>query len=299
MAQHWSSGGFSDLSERLTRAVEWLQGFGVRTDGTRLAHYHRAIKDLTVASERGDPAELKAMWPQAANALYEANEYVTIHRSFADGRHDAFVSARLEALAGGPLSYADENRSSGNRPRNLMFELLVGARLVDSGLGLVPSARTDVETSIEGLRLVIECKRPQTEAKVERRTKDARDQLLAKMAEGAGDSALGIVALDITKLTNPEHDLLVRVPADAGTEALATYLIGFFHERSKFFSQIASQHVVALLLRISILAHFTGERSPTYCQQWTLVQLHSAGQRARWAIGALNQALQLGTARDG
>ena len=147
MAKYWSSSGFSDLSERLARAVEWLQGFGVRTDGTRLTHYHRAIKDLTVASERGAPAELKAMWPQVANALYEANEYVTIHRSFADGRHDAFVSARLEALAGGPLCYADENSSSGNRPRNLMFELLVGARLVDSGLALVPSDRTDVESS--------------------------------------------------------------------------------------------------------------------------------------------------------
>src|SRR5579862_9219375 len=225
MAQHWSSSGFLDLSERLADAVKWLRGFGVITDGTRLAHYHRAIKDLTVASERADSAELKAMWPRVANALYEANEYATIHRSFADGRHDAFVSARLEALAGGPLSYADENSSSGNRPRNLMFELLVGARLVDSGLGLVPSDRTDVESTIERVRLVIECKRPQTEAKIERRTKDARDQLLAKMAEGAGDSALGIVALDLTKVTNPEFDLLVRMPADAGTEALASYLI--------------------------------------------------------------------------
>jgi hypothetical protein len=297
MSKHWSSSGFSDLSERLARAVQWLQGFGVRTDGTRLAHYHRAIRDLTVASDRADPAELKAMWPQVANALYEANEYATIHRSFADGRHDAFVSARLEALAGGPLFYADENSSSGNRPRNLMFELLVGARLVDSGLGLVASDRSDVESSIEQMRLVIECKRPQTEAKVERRAKDARDQLLAKLPDGA--IALGIVALDLTKLTNPKFDLLVRMPAEAGTEALANYLIAFFHRRSELFARIASQYVVALLLRISILAHLTGEPSPTYCQQWTLVQLHSAGQRARRAISALNQALQLGTEKDG
>jgi len=299
MAKHWSSSGFSDLSERLARAVEWLRGFGVRTDGTRLAHYHRAIKDLTAASERADPAELRAMWPQVANALYEANEYVTIHRSFADGRHDAFVSPRLEAIAGGPLSYADEDSSSGNRPRNLIFELLVGARLVDSGLGLIPSDRSDVESTIERMRLVIECKRPRTEAKVERRTKDARDQLLAKMASGARDSALGIIALDLTRLTNPEFGLLVRMPADAGTEALANYLRAFFDRRAEFFAHISSQHVSGLLLRISILAHFTGELSPTYCQQWTLVGLRSAGQRARWALRALNQALQLGTVKDG
>jgi hypothetical protein len=52
------------------------------------------------------------------------------------------------------------------------------------------------------------------------------------------------------------------------------------------------------LFRLAVLAHFSGERSLTYRQQWLLVQLHSAGPPAQRAMRARSEALAAGAAYD-
>jgi hypothetical protein len=299
MIQEWSQGEFSELHDRLAAAMAWIRSLGVRPVQGRIRDYIRAIKSADAAAARGDPDELRTIFPSVASDLYEANEYATVQAAFGDGLHDAFVRPRVDALASGPRSYVDENASSsGNRPRNLMFELLVGGRLVAGGLTIDSNASADVETTIGSTRVVVECKRPQSERRVERRVKEAREQLLIAAGDDSGRPALGIIALDLTKVANPNFDILVRVPRTEGTELLAQYLADYFRERTGLWGRVATDRVVGLLLRVSVLAHFLGDQSLTYCQQWTLVQLHAPTPSVTTTMRALSGALAAGARKD-
>lgn len=295
MIQDWSEGEFSELRDRLAAAMGWMQSLGARPPQGRIRDYIRAIESADAAAARGDPDELRAIFPRVASDLYEANEYATVHAAFGNGLHDTFVRPRVDALASGPRSYVDEDASSsGNRPRNLMFELLVGGRLVTGGLTIDTNARGDVESTIGSTRLIVECKRPQSEKQVERRVKEAREQLLLAAGDASSRPALGVIALDLTKVANPNFDILASVPRTEGTDLIARYLADYFRERAGLWGKVATDHVVGLLLRVSVLAHFLGDQSLTYCQQWTLVQLHAPTPSATTTMRALSDALAVG-----
>ena len=297
MPGDWSSIEFSELADRLSDAIAWLRGFGVEVDRARLGSYRRSMAELADASARGDRQALRAMFPTFASDLFEANEIATIHAAFRDGRHDEFVRDRLEAFASGSERYTDEGAAAGNRPRNLAFELLIGGRLIASGLTLKAAAGPDVATSVGCQQVLFECKRPQTDAKVERRATEARDQL-RKHCRASYLPAIGIVALDLTKLTNPEFALLTGKTRAEGTRLLIEFLTEYFRERNALWARVADRRVVGVFLRVSILARFTDDKSLTYCQQYLLVGFDAARPLGRLTLRRLGTALESGGARD-
>jgi hypothetical protein len=299
MVGQWSSLRFSDLADRLSSARLWLRGFGVEVQGARLGAYRKAMDDLVMAVASKDRDRLRALFPIVANDLFEANEIATIYAAYADGRHDDFVRERLKALAGGPLRYVEEDaHSSSNLPRNLAFELLVGARLIASGIQLEAAAGADVAALVGYQRLIFECKRPQTEKRVERRVVEARNQLRERCQPHLSPLTVGVIAVDVTKLTNPDFSLLYGVTSAEGTRMLSAYLKGFYEERQRLWARAASRKIVALFLRVSILARFSDDTGLTYCQQYLLVGLSTARPLARQTLGTLSAALGAGAEHD-
>jgi|SRR5580658_133747 hypothetical protein len=296
MVGKWSSVGFSDLADRLNEAVSWLGRFGIQVERGRLGAYRKAINELVTLVAKKSSERRPALFPKSANDLFEANEIATIHAAFADGRHDDFVRERLQAFAGGPLRYVDEDpSSSSNRPRDLAFELLVGARLIASGLQLEAAGLADVSATVGLQRLIFECKRPQSEKRIERRAIEARDQLLERCRDA---SSVGVIAIDTTKLTNPDFRVLTGVSSVEGTRRLGAHLADFYRQRLHLWQRVASRRVVALLLRVSILAHFSKDKSLSYCQQYLLVGLSTGGPVTRETLERLSTALDTGADQD-
>jgi hypothetical protein len=127
---------------------------------------------------------------------------------------------------------------------------------------------------------------------------EARDQLRERCQVHRSPSTVGVIAVDLTKLTNPDFSLLAGVPRAEGTAMLSAYLRGFFHERQRVWVRAASRKVVALFLRVSILAHFSDDTGLTYCQQYLLVGLPTARQSARQTLRTLSVALGAGAEHD-
>jgi hypothetical protein len=107
-----------------------------------------------------------------------------------------------------------------------------------------------------------------------------------------------VIAIDVTKLTNPDFSLLYGVTRAEGTEMLSTYLKGFYEERQRVWTRAASRKIVALFLRVSILARFRDDTGLTYCQQYLLVGLSTARPLARQTLGKLSAALETGAEHD-
>lgn len=85
-----------------------------------------------------------------------------------DGAHNALIQSRLRQSAGAAALLLDETASaSGHFARNIEFELVVAAHLVNGGAALLQLDLSDVTVSWHGATVLVECKRLQSQAGVE------------------------------------------------------------------------------------------------------------------------------------
>jgi hypothetical protein len=176
-----------------------------RPIGDRLLNESLCLLQKDVEAERvaGTNLYVVAERLNAFVPIFEANEVVTIHRVLASKGLDAYLSSKLREFVSGPESYVDEKPKAGsNKARNTGFELSVIANLAMAGLTIQQEdGLADVVARLEGATVIVECKRPQSEAHMERAICDARDQLVTryKSRRQIRPHTTGIIALDLTK----------------------------------------------------------------------------------------------------
>lgn len=81
------------------------------------------------------------------------------------------------------------------------------AKLTSAGIALDFRLKTDVAAYFDNRSLLFECKRPQSVGSLENNVKDAFHQLEAKYRSPQRLRHRGIIAIDISKLINPEFML--------------------------------------------------------------------------------------------
>jgi hypothetical protein len=298
MPSNWATVGFLQIAAQMDGAVSWLRGLGIDVTNSRVGHYRRVMERLAVADERRDATELRALFPMVVDPLFEANEIGSIYAAFGSGVHDDYVRARITALRSGPLRYTDEVGSN-TCARDLAFELLLAARLVSGGLQLDPAIASDIAVHAAPRRLIFECKRPGSEERVERRVREAKNQIHAKCDAGGRLGSLGVIAVDLTKLVNPEFQLLTGITKAAGTRALGDYLEHYWRAHSRLWGAVESRKVVGVILRLSVMAHFTDDTGLAYCQQYALAEMPGAKEAARRSLRALGEAMNTANAVHG
>ena len=203
MDNQYSTSSFEDLHEKLDDAIGWIETLGVRATPSRLGHYRRSLERLNRIYRQEDLELKDDEFVDYVTTLFEAQDLVQIHQSLGGKSHDDHLRGIVQSITGGPTSYTDEDCSSGNRPRNLAFELLLAGRLVSAGLGLDLDVRSDVATKIDNRTVLFECKRPQSERSLEKRTKAAFRQLRRQYSNPVRSRSRGVVA----GLTVPVFDI--------------------------------------------------------------------------------------------
>ena len=71
---------------------------------------------------------------------------------------------------------------------------------------------SDVAVQVATQTVVVECKRPQSEGALERNVDDARHQLQNHYKSAKRPDCVGVIAVDLTKILNPNLDLLRGFP---------------------------------------------------------------------------------------
>lgn len=200
--------GITRFTGQLQDAVSWMEGLGIQVESTRFDLYLKELRDVLSDSERvartDDP-----QFELILEAVDSGAELVFIHREFRDNQSGEFLQRLREFAKGTYLQREESPRASSNRARNHGFELYFGAQLSRAGFGVEFPDTSDLQLANPLFRF--ECKRPQSEGKLEANLKDARDQL-GRPVDCC--ESINVIALSVGKLMHGGSKFL-----HAGSEA--------------------------------------------------------------------------------
>jgi hypothetical protein len=146
--------------------------------------------------------------------------------------------------------------------------------------------------------VLVECKRPQSEEGVERNVIRASKQLGSKYRSSDRLGYRGVIALDLSKMSNPEFGIIPDIRADQIGARLDGHLKTFIDSHSHVWRKIKERRTIAVMARMSLMAVCSGDRGPqlTYCQQYVMAPLPHAGARnvalARQLAARFEQAIE-------
>jgi hypothetical protein len=240
---------YADQSSRFAAACEWLRKLGIKMDSSRLATYARDLEQIDRYFSEGKISELTERdgYAPLMNSLIEATELMDVHEGLNKMQPSTNFVARLKKFLGGPIMLVDE-KSPSNVARSTGFELLVAALLANAGLPVSFDSTVDVLVPIAPNPIGIECKRPLSHSKMERRIREGIQQL--EEFYKAAEKRRGILALSVSKVENDGSRLLpARDASDLDSKAFA--LIDQFRQRHEWhWREALSSRTVAVLLHL-------------------------------------------------
>jgi hypothetical protein len=163
-------------------------------------------------------------------SIVEGQQLTTIFAGL-QGSDRSVLKRLLRKALKGPLDPTDEDSDkSTNKPRNILFELLLGAQFHRANFDVKLGGEADLQFDHAGARLYIECKRPFVEKTIPQNVAKARQQLQQRFKEDVRDSGMGgLVAISVSKVLNVGHNMFT-VDDEDGLKQLGGDLMKI-HER--------------------------------------------------------------------
>lgn len=217
---------------------------------------------------------------------------ITVYRSLAT-RRDVELESRIREMVGGPPSFADEKEgSAARRARDTSFELQVVSLLVRANIAVRFETSADVSARFCGRNFVFECKRPQKSMTVERNVKTASKQIATRYLSSEIVRTRGIIALDFSKVINPQSARFVPLQGYTLQETLDLYIYLLEQDFSPVWHRHATPKVVGVLARIAFAAadSWCGG-ALAYCYRWRLSAISQASDADKDAMRKLVQAI--------
>jgi hypothetical protein len=189
---------FPELLVQLGDIDRWLAGAGLVAHN-RLRQYQKNIRTILQAQNDDEAQAPHGISESKARetfwSIVEADEFVRAVVPLRARIGDELSLAPVTSALDGPADLYLETPKS-NRGRNFMFELIMGGRLARAGF--IPSFVNgpDLEFSLQGLRVSVQCKRPFSTDGLEETIRKAISQLKKDNAD------LSLVALSISRLWN-------------------------------------------------------------------------------------------------
>jgi hypothetical protein len=172
-------------------------------------------------------------------------------------------------------------------------------RLHTGGLPIDASIKTDVAAKVGSRTVLIECKRPQNEEGVQKRINEARYQLRHNYQNALRPGYFGVIALDLTKLSNPDFAVLSNISRNEVADVLHRHLVDYYGEHQPLWKQIRERKTAGVVLRVSVLAQFSDDSILTWCQQYGIAFLPGRSRLATQTVQAIGDALAAATKQEG
>lgn len=198
-----------EIATNYEAAISWVADIGFPIERGRLAEYRRAITELaqnydTQGWGNFDDAVHRE---RVCTTLLEVRELVSIHRGFTGLNVDGTKS--LQHYLKGPFSPTRElSHNSSNRPRNVGFELYLNALFAFAGFRPTYGTNADLMFFHAEQLFFVEAKRPTAASTIETAIDDANRQLSKYLQQPNNQHAKGLIALDLTKVINPNSKVM-------------------------------------------------------------------------------------------
>jgi hypothetical protein len=283
---------FEQIKNELNDAMEWLNSLGITPNNGRFCLYNKALCELFSNYKESKTNGFNNL-PKMVNAIYEVFDLIEIHKGLSNITQKE-ISKLAKFYQKGVEEYTNEKtKNSGNKARNTAFELLVSSKLHISSIDVNLTTISDISSQFENNHLLIECKRLQSENNIQKNIKDAKYQLKNKIHNPTKSRTCGIIALDFTKLLNPNFDLLVTKNDQATQKCLDEKTDYFVENYQKYWNKNLGRNVLGVLTYFSLMAVIEDKMLLTHCKQFTFCQ--ASGLSLRWKDVSWRFAQKLGS----
>lgn len=247
-----------EIAAEYSDAVAWLASIGFPVERGRLAEYQQVVTSLSAnfpAHGWGDLSDA-AHRERLCTALLEVRELISIHRGLAKLSDEESTRGFAHYLKG---PYSPKNELAGaasNRPRNIGFELYLNALFAYAGFKPLYGSDADLSFTIGEQTFFLEAKRPTTSQATKELIGKANKQLARRLKMFPGNNAKGIIALDLTKVINPDNKVMPVYGED--------HLHSLLYKEDKLQIELLShcwhrkrhERVVGVLLHYKLLTNF-------------------------------------------
>jgi len=159
--------------------------------------------------------------------------------------------------------------------KSYLFEAITSAKLhvpEKGAFGMFRSA-SDTGTTFEGKRLLVECKRLNSHKKIEKNVRVAANQLKTQLNDHVGSGYRGLIALDISKLVNPEFHLFSKENDVELVNGLTSAVQEFIDKYENIWHPIIykkSKKILGVLIRMSVMGQSKQRNLLATCSEWGL-----------------------------
>lgn len=207
------SESYEGILESYTTSLKWMEKIGVDLGVGRTSNYLSIVSYWARSYQSASVEEGKRIFPDFVSSMLEIYDFVSVYKAFKDvpvAKLGSIV-AKLNKAVKGPIKLEQETPAT-TIARNFLFEALVAARLHApvQGASAILNAPSDTGVLFAGSKIWIECKRITSEKKIEKNVRKASSQLEDTFKKKMGSGHRGIVALDVSKILNPEDLIYVR-----------------------------------------------------------------------------------------
>jgi hypothetical protein len=269
--------------ERLASFRELLEQRGLRVAPTRVGQYLKALSRFATLAQVPDTIETRAglnhdEFDQYLFVLREVDELLWVFKGL-QVREPAGALDKIEkALGGQMLSREDLNSTA----RNYLFELRIASYFLQAGLEVDMSDDADVMVRLDTAAVHIECKRPESRAKVLTRAKEALRQLQRRFEQDGDARSLGLVAIDVGRILHPGQGLSFGVTAESMRDGLRAQLLKFDDEYQLAKVFRGEKRVLSVWLQLlTPVLHMTEGQPATRFSSLHLPLVPEFGERAR------------------
>jgi|GEM_PF-2917726 len=259
-------------ARRLDDLFAWLNELGLRVTGSRINAYRKACWGFAAPKGNNTEGMSREDFVKRVHLAYEIQSLVRVQQAF--GVHSPpGLKARLADMLKGPLYVSDEKATnSSNKARNIGFELQLGAVFAEAGLDVRFAQDADITADFAGVRVIVECKRPQSFDAVGTRLHEGLKQLAGRYSSTTTQTTVerGIVALSLGRALNQDFQILpvskalvLRRKAESITERC------WYHYRKEWVDAGHPQ-TIGVLLQYDFPAIIEADGLITYCSDTVL-----------------------------
>lgn len=194
---------FTDLLSDLTAMESWLNKVRAAITETRFEKILETLRDIVdyARDERFDELVEKYGNTVLWTALSEASQFRIVYKKFGHVSRNKLRQRTIRQITSGPFHNWDEESDGGSiHGRNFLFELETAALLAVPGIKVI--GFNDVDFRFSKKTFNVQCKRPQSEARIEANVEKAINQI--KKQIGYSRKKYGIIAINIDKLAGIE-----------------------------------------------------------------------------------------------
>lgn len=270
MKHFYISTSYIDASAKLDKACEWLEGLGINYSPTRIGRYKNLFSVLAKHqySNNLDRFYEEYTFPEWVNAAHESAELVRIYEGLNGHADQSLISRIRDSLKGHELFVFDNNDRSG---RDFSFELSVASKFASRGLFVDFGHDADLRVTYDWGVLFVECKRPKSATKVQRRIKDGLRQLHKRYVKSDMPSkARGILALSVGKLLNNELGLLEATDSKELSDIAFAHNAAFIEKHKKIWQENVDKRTLGVTIILDTPGVLKDSQQLTTCHEVTM-----------------------------